>query len=110
MSEALKPCPVSELEPCPFPSCGSHVVCYDGLEFGGPGAWVVCEVCGSQGPWANTQAEAAALWNAAPRPSSHPPVADRIRAVADDVTDHRWRNTLRKLADDVEGEGEECGP
>ena len=112
MSEALKP--------CPYPSCGSSAVSYGGPTYGCPGGWVTCETCGAEGPWANTRAEAAALWNAAPRPSDrdmnpdkvsgNPPVADRIRAVADDLTDHRWRTTLRKLADEVEGEGEECGP
>lgn len=94
MSEALKPCPwcKSDETRVEYFTCGSMVICDD------------CAACG---PMTEDGIE---RWNAAPRPSSHPPVADRIRAVADDVTDHRWRNTLRKLADDVEGEGEECGP
>lgn len=72
----VEPAPEPTLKPCPF--CGSVPVMSRFLR-----AWVVCRSCGVIGPSKATSAEAAAAWNAAPRPEENDALKARITELKD---------------------------
>ena len=55
---------MGDLKSCPF--CGNaHAPRIKVRDDGA--AWVVCDCCDAEGPWASNPTIAAAKWNAAPR-------------------------------------------
>jgi len=93
---------MTEIKPCPFPSCGSGSVA---LGFDLDGYYVECDECGARGPYSRDKIEAVELWNQAIRPARPERTAETIlRCVFGSSTNGssvEIRSTLNKASKTV---------